>query len=65
MSEVIADRDTALVTRLVVYVGDVHDEMHIITKVIGHDPAEDILRNIVPNKPHYLYRSDHIGRALT
>ena len=33
---------------LVIYVGDVHDEMDIVAEVIGHDPPEDVLSDIIP-----------------
>lgn len=35
-------------TRLVIDIGDVHYELHVVTKVIGHDSSQDILGDIVP-----------------
>ena len=35
-------------THFVIDVSDVHDKMDIITKIICHDPPQDILRDIVP-----------------
>ena len=34
-------------TRLVVNVGDVHDEVYVVAKVVGHDSPQNVLRDVV------------------
>lgn len=35
---------------LVIDVGDIHDKVNVVTEVIGHDPTQNILGDIVPIK---------------
>ena len=38
---------------LIVYIGDVHHEVDIITEVIRHDSAKDVLRDVVPGHKRF------------
>ena len=40
--------ETSFMTYLVIYIRDVHYEVNIVLEVIGHDPPEDVLSDIIP-----------------
>lgn len=42
--------ETGAFTHLVVDIGNVHDKMHVVPKVIGRYPPQYVLRHVVPVK---------------
>ena len=50
---------------LVIDVGDVHDEVNIIAKVVRHDPSQDVLRHVVSGGGPVHRRKMLIARELT
>lgn len=43
-------RSGSVRNHLVIDVGDIHDEVNVVAKVIGHNPTQNILGDIVPIK---------------
>jgi hypothetical protein len=51
-------------TNFVVNVRDIHNEVNIITKIIGHDSTKYILSHIAPKKPSHLEFNEHVLDTL-
>ena len=45
---------------LVIDVGDIHHEMNVVAKIVGHDPPQDVLGNVVPGVKVRTYQNSSL-----